>query len=176
MITGKEVLGTLFRGSPDAQERDLKRRVAAETKRIRDTVNKKSGIKCLLGLRARTDDKESSYEYINQLPHEWLCLEALKILKKRHTGLDWYWEPTTGRGLDVAGVNKSGKILVAAECSTVTTPAGTLVDRLRKAVSNVLESGAEFMYLFVISEKTEKKANGIITRKSANVEVIKVNA
>ena len=175
MKSSDEVLGKPILHSLVSQERDFEERVGAETKRIRDIVNKRSGIKCLLALRARTDDKKSSYEYINQLPHEWLCIKALKILKKRHTGLDWYWAPTTGKGLDVAGV-KAGRVIVAAECSTVTTPTGTLVARLRKAVNNLLDSGAKYNYLFVITVKTEEKAKAIIARKSADAKVIKVNA
>jgi hypothetical protein len=157
-----------------AYERNFNREVAAEVKRIRAIVAGGSGIKILLRLRERNEEEKSPYENINQYPHKSLCIGAYKELIRKHKGLRWSWNPTNEGGLDISG-KKGTRLIVAAECSTVSIPYPSLMKRIRKAIKNVRDSGAPYKYLYVVTEDTRKAAEASKKRLAANdVEVIPV--
>jgi hypothetical protein len=159
----------------DKYEVEFYKRVNGEVERIRKIVNDGDRVKCLLELRVKNGKEPSAYENINQYPHEWACIKALEYLQRKHPGpaLKWRWNPRTGRGLDITAADDGG-IIVAAECTTVTKPYKSLIERIRFAVDKLCGTGAPKTYLFVLNEEVEAEVKNIVSTTGVIVRRISV--
>ena len=101
-------------------------------------------------------------EYINQFHHEYVCIQALRRLKKEHPDLGWNWFPSNTGGSDAAdieGRDRSGKLIVAAECSASIEPKGTLRQRMNDTLAKLSKIKAAKRYYFTKNKEMEQAAN-----------------
>jgi hypothetical protein len=120
--------------------------------------------------------RETSYEDLNQIQHEYLILSAATWLvdnKKAPLNCEWHWNPRQTGGAnepDLCG-KCEGRIVVSVEVTTSRRPVGTILGRMATTLLK-LEGLPGERYYFVRTEKMGAKAAAIVLAQGFNIAVV----
>ncbi len=120
--------------------------------------------------------RETSYEDLNQIQHEYPILAAATWLvdnKQVPLSCEWYWNPRQTGGAkepDLRG-ECNGHIVVSAEVTTSRRPVGTILGRMSTTLLK-LEALPGDRYYFVRTEKMRTKASAIVQAQGLNIKVV----
>lgn len=101
-------------------------------------------------------------EYVNQFHHEYVCIQALRKLKREHPDLEYIWYPSNtggGEAADIEGRDAKGKLIVAAECSASIEPKGKLRQRMNETLAKLAKIKAVKRFYFTKNKEMEQAAN-----------------
>lgn len=128
------------------------------------------GVECLRQIR------NTVYENLNQIQHEYLILQGLDWLRSHGYNaihLQWYWNPRqTGDENEPDLRAKDGSnVVISAEATTSENPKGVIDTRMRDTLAN-LNAMQGKKYYFVKSDVMTKRAHTKITKNAWDIEVV----
>jgi hypothetical protein len=138
-------------------------------------VTAKVAVDILFGLR------NSVYENLNQIQHEYLILSAARWLVQEGIAAPdtkWQWNPrqTGGRKEpDLRGTHLQ-TVIVSAEVTASHKPKGTIRSRMEKTLSKL--NGDEFLgekFYFVRTAEMQHAANVLVRRDGLKITVVRLD-
>ncbi len=124
--------------------------------------------------------RQSIYENLNQLPHKYLLLRALRWLQTNRSpyfGSDWFWNPMqTGTATEPDLLwELKGRTVVSAEASASQGPVGRIAVRLKKTLEKLEWMEGELFY-FALSDLMAIRARKYIREAGWKSEVVLISS
>ncbi|MFS2179559.1 hypothetical protein ACCC98_27030 [Rhizobium pisi] len=129
---------------------------------------------------ALADLRESIYESLNQILHEYYTVRALEWLLSAHPeyqSLEWHWNPrATGTWLepDLRGVT-ADEVSVSGEVTTSPRPSGVIDTRMRSTLGKLSQMPGSKFY-FVTSPEMARRAKTKVGKAGYSITVIDLSS
>lgn len=132
-----------------------------------------------LGLEILQNLRSLVYESMNQLQHEALILEVVKLLEAEFypsIAVKWLWNPRqTGHKdePDLRGMENGGQIIVSAEVTTSENPGGAIDKRMAKTLAKLSTMPGDKYYV-VTSEQMECRAKSKLQSLGYEITILRI--